>query len=174
MAPRIQPVEEPNSEQRELLAKTLTGSNGQPLNIFATLAHHPRLMSRVNALGGYFMVYGTITARERELVILRTAALARSQYEMAQHRRIGADEGLATEEIEAALNPDSPHAWSAHDRALLRFTDDLFRTDTVSDDHWRGLADRFNDTQRIELLMLVGFYRMLAGFLNSAEVELEH
>jgi len=30
-----------------------------------------------------------------------------------------------------------------------------------------------DDGQRMELLFLVGFYRMLAGFLNSSDVALE-
>ena len=50
MAPRIPPVEAPDEEQQELLAKTLMGPDGEPLNVFKTLAHRPRLLRRVNNL----------------------------------------------------------------------------------------------------------------------------
>lgn len=64
MPPRIQPVEDPDAEQSALLAKTLAGPDGQPLNIFRILVHRPELMKRVNALGGYFMAHGGIQVRE--------------------------------------------------------------------------------------------------------------
>ncbi len=51
-APRIAPITEPDAELTELLGKTLLGANGRPINIFGTLAHHPKLLKRFNVLGG--------------------------------------------------------------------------------------------------------------------------
>jgi 4-carboxymuconolactone decarboxylase len=173
MAPRILPLEHPDEEQRALLDKALPGPNGKPLNVFLTLAHRPELLRRVNALGGYFMVHGAIAPRERELVILRTAAHARSEYEIGQHRRIGAEAGLSAAEIEAVLDPASGHGWPQPDGALLAFVDELVETGTVSDAAWESLAGEYDDLQRVELLTLIGFYRMLAGVLHGLGVELE-
>jgi alkylhydroperoxidase family enzyme len=173
MTPRIPPVTEPDEAQRELLAKTLPGPDGAPLNVFATLAHLPHLLQRVNALGGYFFVKGGIAVRERELVILRTAAFIGSEYEIGQHRWIGAKAGLTPEEIEAALDRDRDHRWSADDAALLAFTDELLRTDTMTDATWDAVGGRYDDHQRAELLVLVGYYRMLGGVLNGLRVELD-
>lgn len=173
MAPRIAPVTEPDDEQRELLSKTLLGPDGTFLNVFATLAHLPHLLRRVNALGGYFFVKGGIEVREREIVILRTASYIGSEYEIGQHRWIGAKAGLTPEEIEASLDPKADHDWSEDDAALLHFCDELLATDTVSDATWDRLAGRYGDTQRAELLVLVGYYRMLGGVLNGLRVELD-
>jgi 4-carboxymuconolactone decarboxylase len=173
MAPRIPPVREPDDEQRELLAKTLHGPDGEPLNVFRTLAHRPQLLRRVNALGGYFMVDGALELRDRELAILRTAGHAHSAYEAGQHRWLGARAGLSREEIEAALDPGTRHVWSADDAALFGFVDELATRDTVSDAAWDALGARLDAHQRAELLVLVGFYRMLAGVLNGLGVELD-
>jgi len=173
MPPRIQPVAAPDAEQSALLAKTLAGPDGQPLNIFRTLAHRPELMKRVNALGGYFMAHGGIQVRDRELVILRTAAHAHSTYEIGQHRWIAARVGLSPEEIDAAADPASTYDWAERDRLLLGFADELVATDTISDVTWARLSARFDDHQGVELLVLVGFYRMLAGVLNGLDVELD-
>src|SRR5690606_25010610 len=122
--PRIAPVEQPDEEQSELLAKTLMGPDGQPLNVFKTLARVPQLGRRVNALGGYFMRHGDFPLRERELVILRTAALCRSDYEIGQHRWIGREmAGLSDAEIEAALDPELAFEWSEDDELVLAATD---------------------------------------------------
>lgn len=169
--PRIAPIEQADDAQREALSKTLPGRDGMPLNVFKTLAHRPKLLRRVNSLAGYFVVHGSIPVREREIVILRTAARAASAYELAHHRGFAAEAGLSAGEIEAAIDPGSTHIWSQRDGALLRLTDELFLQDGVSDETWESLADPWGDAGRLELLTLVGFYRMLAGVLNAVRVE---
>ena len=173
MAPRIPPVEEPDEEQQELLAKTLMGPDGQPLNVFKTLAHRPRLLRRVNALGGYFMAHGAIPVRERELVILRVAARADSEYEIGQHRWIAAKAGLTAAEIDAAVDPAREQPFTDDELALLALADELAATDTISDALWERLGGHWSDDERLELLVLAGFYRLLAGVLNGAGVELD-
>jgi alkylhydroperoxidase family enzyme len=168
--PRILPVDSPDVEQAALLAKTLLAPDGRPLNVFATLAHRPLLLRRVNALGGYFFINGHIAARERELVILRTATRIGSTYEIGQHRRIGVEAGLTSAEIDSAIDPTSEHSWSPDDRALLAFTDEVIRTDTISDAGWDALAGSYDELERAELLVLVGFYRMLGAVLNGLRV----
>lgn len=172
--PRIAPVREVDAAQREALGKTpLAGPDSVPLNVFATLAHRPQLLRRVNALGGYFGLHGSVPVREREIVILRTAGWVRSAYVEAHHRRLGREAGLSPEEIDAAAHPASAHPWSARDGSLLRFTDELLANDTVSDEAWDALADPWGDAGRLELLMLAGHYRMLGAMLNAVRVEVD-
>ena len=52
--PRIAPLTDPTPEVKELLDKTKI-RQGPVLNVFATLAHHPRLLKRFNVLGGLFL-----------------------------------------------------------------------------------------------------------------------
>jgi 4-carboxymuconolactone decarboxylase len=172
-ATRVAPVSHPDEDQRARLAKTPLGESGQPLNLFATLAHRPRLLTRVNSLGSCLMFGSVIPARERELVILRTAGRDHCAYEISHHRSLGAAAGLTDEEIEAALDPASSHRWLAADGAMLRVADELVDGADVSDAAWSGLDGVLDDAGRLELLVLVGFYRMLAGLLNGARVELD-
>jgi alkylhydroperoxidase family enzyme len=170
---RITPVREPTEEQRELLAKTLVAPGGQPLNIFATLAHHPRLLGRFNALGGLFLAKGLLPERERELVILRVAYRTGSVYEFGQHTVIGRRAGLTDDEIRAVTRPLDDGAWVEDDKAVLAFTDSLIDTDTVEDAEWAAVAARWDEPRLLELVLLVGFYRMVAGLLNAVGVERE-
>ncbi len=170
MPPRIEPVATPDEEQRAVLATTLPRADGAPLNVFATLAHVPRLARRVSALGGYFAVHAAIAPRDRELVVLRTALRVGSDYEIAHHRVIGAVAGLSEEEMDAAVDPDAAYAWAPADAALLALTDELCATHHVSDATWTALADR-DDAERIELLILVGTDALLGNVLNGLGVE---
>lgn len=169
--PRIAPVTDPDEEQTALLSKTLLTEDGTPLNLFATLAHHPRLLKRFNALGGFFLVHGSVPPRERELVILRVAARTGSDYEFAQHVVIGATAGLSGQEMARTRQP--LQEWDDEDRALLEFVDEVLDSEGAQVPSWDRLAARFPEPVMIELALLVGFYRMLAGFLNAVGVEVE-
>lgn len=171
--PLIEPLTEYDDDQWDVLSKTLLDEDGRPLNVFATLAHHPRLLKRFNALGGLFMAKGELPARDRELVILRVAARTGSDYEFGQHTVIGRRSGLDDDEIAAAMS--GPEAFADEDAVLVRFADELFEADAVSPETWKAVVEHrgYDTMQMIELTLVVGFYRMLAGFLNSAGVQRE-
>ena len=171
MTPRIPPVATFDEEQAKVLAKSPQRPDGRPLNVFATLAHRPALMARVNALGGYIVTRGLLDFRTRELVILRTAGTARSTYELYHHRPAGERAGLTAAEVAAAADPSRRQAWDAADRALLDVVDELLSTRTISDDRWAKLTAAFDEDRCLEVLMLTGFYAMLAGMLNGLGVE---
>ncbi len=170
-SPRIAPVTEPDDEQAALLSKTLLTKDGRPLNLFATLAHNPLLLKRFNALGGFFLRHGELPARERELVILRVAARTGSDYEHAQHVIVSEQVGLSRDEIDRAGGP--LETWGDDDRTLLRFVDEMIDSDGAEVMTWGSLGERYSDVQMLELSLLVGFYRMLAGFLVVVGVEIE-
>lgn len=171
MAPRIPPNASPEPEALELLAKS-PSIDGRPLNIFATLAHHPLLLRRYNALGGMFLFSGRLAPRDREIVILRVAWRTGCVYEFGQHTRIGRQAGLTDDEIARLARPGL-EAWAAPDRLLVAMVDDLQSEDRVTDGTWQDLAQRCSEPELVELLALAGFYRMTAGILNSLGVELE-
>ncbi|MWA02672.1 carboxymuconolactone decarboxylase family protein [Actinomadura sp. LD22] len=167
--PRIPPVQNAEGELAETLAKTLADPNGRPLNIFLTMARHPRLLKRWNVLAGAFRAHGLLAPRERELVVLRTAWRTRARYEWGQHVLIAREAGVAEDEIAAAA-VESLDRWPERERALLRFTDELLRDTDVSDEVWEPVARMLDQAELIELVMLVGLYRMAAGFLNTLRV----
>jgi 4-carboxymuconolactone decarboxylase len=171
--PRI-PVPDPLDEaQLAELEKAPRTASGASLNLFATLAHDPRLLRRVNALGGYFPTRGHLDGRTRELVILRTAGTLGCDYELLHHRALGERLGLTGAEVTAIAERDDAYAWSSSDRALLDCVDELLARHTVGDERWAALDGLLDDVQRLELLMLAGFYAMLAGMLNAVGVELD-
>ncbi len=91
------------------VAGRVTGT--EPPAVFLTLGRHRRLFWGWLLFAGALMPGGRLTRRETELVILRVATLSGSDYELAQHRRLGRKAGLSTDEIDrVALGPDDP-AW---------------------------------------------------------------
>ena len=170
--PRIAPITDFDDEVSEILSTALT-HGGKPLNIFGTLAHHPKLLKRFNLMGGFLLNKGLVPPRERELVILRVGANARAEYEFGQHTVIGLECGLTQDEIDALVRDPDTHPWSQGDAALIALADDLHADDCVSDATWAQLATVWSDAQLAELLVVAGFYRLVSGFLNSTGVQLD-
>ena len=142
------------------------------LNIFKTLAKHPKLGDRFGRFGGWLLYRGTVPARERELVILRVGWRSGSVYEFGQHTVIGGQAGLSAEEI-GRLAAEDVEDWPDDDRALVEMVDDLCSTNTVSDRVWERLAGRWSEAELMELLMVAGYYRLVSGFLNATGVQLD-
>lgn len=173
VAPRIPIVESPSEAVREIYAKALANPDGNPLNIFATLAHHPDVLKRFVSYAGYFLNKGLIPEREREVVILRIGWNCRSVYEFGQHTLIGRRVGLTDDEIAALTRSPDTHPWSVRDQALIEMCDDLCRDDCVADGTWRRLTEEWSEAELIELVMVAGTYRLVSGFLNTMGVELD-
>lgn len=174
MAPRITPlpVDGRDARTEELLAP-LRRPDGTELNIFATLARHPRLFKRWSAFGGTLLYRGTLPERERELLILRTGYLCRAHYEWGQHVEIGRAAGLIDEEIARVADGPEAAGWSSRDANLLRAADELHTDSRIGDITWAALAEQWDDQQLIEVCMVVGQYHLVAFALNSLGVEPE-
>lgn len=170
---RLSPVSTTNPELDEILSGGLMSPAGEPLNIFGTMAHHPKMLKRFIVFAGYFLNRGLVPAREREIVILRVGARTSSVYEFGQHTLIGRRCGLTDTEIASLAGDPDRHEWSDPDRALIAMVDDLCADDRVGDTTWTTLRSHWTDAELCELVMLAGNYRMVAGFLNTMGVQLD-
>lgn len=161
MKPRVEPV--PPGEWDDF-------QKANPYNVFTTMARHPALYQAWLRFGGV-LLDGTLPARDRELAILRTAHHSGSAYEWAHHVRIGRQAGLTDVEIESVRQPDA--LWPVEDRLVLQVADDLHYAGDVTDATWTALCDRYDEVGRIELVMLVAHYNMLAMVLRTLRVQIE-
>jgi alkylhydroperoxidase family enzyme len=172
-APRLSPVSPVTPDLEEIIAGGLKSVDGEPLRIFGTMGHHPKLLKRFLSFGGFFLNRGLIPEREREIVILRVGWNTRSIYEFGQHTVIGRNCGLSDAEINAIARDESDHPWSRRDRGLIAMADDICADDCVGDPTWQELRADWSNAELCELVLLVGMYRMVAGFLNTMGVELD-
>ena len=171
--PRILPLpaEEQDEQARELLAGVKV-TDAPAANIFATLVRHPGLFRRWLPFGGKLLA-GKLPARDRELLILRTALHCRAEYEWGQHRLIGLASGISEAELELVREGPGADGWDPFDAALLTAADELHADAHISDPTWDTLATRYDERQLIEVPMVVGHYHLVAFTLNSLGVQLE-
>lgn len=152
-------------------ASALFGRADVP-DVFVVLGLNARLFWPWLLFASRLMPFGRLDPRERELAILRTAWRCRSRYEWGQHVEIALRSGATVLDV-ARVARGADAFEDARTRALVRACDELCDADGIADDTWRTLSG-FHDTRAlIELTMLIGHYRMLAGFLNSSGIALE-
>lgn len=162
MSARLDPVTAPHDLLVAAQIDRLRPPGAPPLTLFTTLAHNPRVLSRLFA--GGLLDAGSVTVRQRELMILRTCAQAGADYEWGVHAALfaaaaGLDGGqLAATKRDNPLGPD----WSAEDLLILDTADALFAQADLSDGQWAALSGRFRPAQVVELLALAGYYRAIA------------
>ncbi len=172
-SPRIAPITELSPELQEIMGGGINSPAGTPLNIFGTIAHHPRLLKRFMNFAGLFLNKGLLPAREREIVILRVGWNCQSVYEFGQHTVIGERVGLSLDEVAGLTRDVVTGQWSDEDAHLIAMADELCADNCVSDATWHALAQKWNEAEIIELVMVAGVYRLVSGFLNTMGVELD-
>jgi AhpD family alkylhydroperoxidase len=150
------------------IAGRVAGTN--PPNLFLTLSRHRRLFRGWLRFAGRLMPGGSLPRRDTEMVILRVAHLRDSSYELEQHRRLARRAGLDPADIERVTRGPSDEGWSARQRVMLQATDELIRTQDVTDETWTKLRDHLDERRSIELVMLVGHYDMLATFIRALRI----
>jgi len=170
---RITPLESPYSEAVTAALERIMPPGVAPLVLFRTLAVNERVFLRLMA--GGLLDRGSITLREREIVIDRTCARCGAEYEWGVHMAFfGARVGFTEQEIAGTCTPDpAASGFTAREQLLLRMVDELHDTARVSDPLWLALRATWNEAQLIELVALVGFYHLISFAANAFRVPLE-
>lgn len=147
-----------------------------PQNLRLTLAQEPKLAIAFQQMAHVVLFKGSVPEREREIAIIRTGALTRSEYEWGMHVSIYAERcGLSEAQVmELTCNTVLSDAlWPEKERLIVRMVDELHHHSTVGDSTWAALQAHWPKEQVIELVLASSFYHMAAFFLNSMAVPLE-
>ncbi len=162
LAPLLPPTGRPKGEGRP-----------KGLNALGVLARYPELSRAYNTFSGQVMYGSTLSARHRELLVLRVAAVRDAEYQWRQHVASASDNEVDADEVaRVAVGPDAP-GWSDVERALLRAVDELLGDALIADETWSVLAGALEEQQLMDVVFTVGAYDVLAMALRSFGVPLD-
>jgi alkylhydroperoxidase family enzyme len=170
---RIQPTQPPYAAAVAAAFARVMPEGVPPLTLFRTLAVNERVFLRMMA--GGLLDRGSLTLREREIVIDRTTFRCGSEYEWGVHVAFFASRiGLTADEIRdlSATDPGTT-VFSPRERLLLRLCDELHATAGVDDDLWAELALAWSPEQLVELVALAGYYHAISFVTNAFRLPLE-
>ncbi len=146
-----------------------------PLALFRTLAVHDELAARMRPLGAGILGSRIVPPQTREVLIARTCALCRADYEWGVHAvAFGKALGLTDEQLYSTVHggPDDT-CWNTVQRNVIRFADELHHTSTISDRLFNDLSADFDDKQILELTATAGWYHTIAYVIGVAGVAAE-
>jgi alkylhydroperoxidase family enzyme len=169
---RIAPLEPPYApEIQAQFDRIMRGA--PPLSLFRVVAGNARAWDKFRA--GSLLDGGPLTLREREIVIDRTCALTRCEYEWGVHVAIFAKAAkLSDEQVRATvLAAADALCWSATEQALIAATDALHHRATLSVEEFVALSAHYDDAKIFEIMLLCGFYRTVSYLANGLELPLE-
>ena len=164
------PIHQLDSDQARLLEK-MREEGASPVTFVSTVARSPVLLKQVNRMAAVFQSC-SIEPAERELVILSVAAFCRSEYLFAEHTSISAKVGLTQIDLDHLWRRSISPSWNERQAGLVIFTTGLLGNDSISDESWQAAPFRDDPRRMIELISLVGFYRMIAGLTNAVRMKL--
>ena len=144
-----------------------------PLLLFRVMASQPRAWEKFR--GGGLLDKGPLSMRQREIVIDRTCALNRCEYEWGVHVTAFAQAAKFTEEQICATvhgGADAP-CWSEAEQAMIAAVDALHQRATLDEAEFARLKAHYNDAQILEIIQLCGFYRTVSYLCNALALPLE-
>lgn len=145
----------------------------QGRNVLGMLAHHPAMAKAFHTFNGHLQYATTLSMRQRELLVLRVAAVRGSEYEWRQHAVLAADAGITPEEVERIRSGGDAPGWAPLEAAMLRAVDELVRDGCIGDATYAALATELDAQQLLDLVFTVGCYDVLAMALATFGVELD-
>lgn len=161
-------IERVELDQVPLLARPYF-AEGDPGPIVRALAQVPELLVATLPFVGAALGPSAIDFRSKEIVIVRTSALAGCRYCVQTHAVVALEAGLSTAEV-AALQGTGPAEDAfpvPHERALVRWVDVVAGGGPVSDDDRAAVLASWTDHEVVELTTVVGATLMLNRFATA-------
>jgi alkylhydroperoxidase family enzyme len=155
-------------------ARELTLERGN-LNVYRALANAEKVFTGWMLAGRAILTSPVLPVRLREIVVLRTAYLMDSPYELGQHRDVARTAGLSRDEINAITSESD---WLTTDfnpveLAVLHLASELVTTLSVSAAVFDQVHKALGSEATVEVLMVISRYAGLALMLNALNVDLD-
>lgn len=173
--PRLTPLpaDEWDDGVRHALSPLLPASHATPDfagNILGTLVRHQPLTHAYLTFNAHLLRESTLSARLREVAILRSALVSRSDYLWDHHVPLALRAGLTDDDIEG-VRVGAPA--DGVDAAVVRAVDELAESKTLTDATWALVREHLDEQQVLDLIFTIGCYQVLAVTVNALGIQPE-
>ena len=138
---------------------------------YGILLHSPELAITGAALGNYVRWRSDLTAAQREIAVLTAARHFTAAVMWAGHVRLGRKAGVREIVIDTIAERGDLSALTDEEADIVRFVDELFANNRISDDTFAALHARLGDQGIVDITGLVGYYAFVGATLNTFQLE---
>jgi 4-carboxymuconolactone decarboxylase len=143
------------------------GRLGGPLN---TMLYAPAIGAAQQALGAALRYQLSLSRRVAEVVILTVAHHAGSDFQLAAHEPMARDAGLTDAELQALREWRDPRLADPAEQNAWRTTVALVQTGDLDDSAYAEAVGALGEQGLVELVTLVGYYRLVALALRAFRI----
>ena len=140
----------------------LVGDDGALEGPFNAMLLSPALGTALEALGAAVRYSTSLPDRAREMAILAVAGHEDSAFEWHAHEALGRQVGLTEADIAAIGAGQAPADADQAERTVVDVTFTLLRGGDLDEQAFESAASSLRSEGLLELMTLVGYYRMLA------------
>ena len=159
--------------QAQVLYDHLAAERGRVDGMYRSLLNHPELAQHIGELGSYLRFGDSVLPDEvRELVILRTARRLGAVYEWVKHLPPAREAGISETVIEQLRQEQKPGGLTRAQEAALSAVEFVLEQQSIPQDTQDALAKEVELKGVIELVVLCGFYQMIAAVIFAFDVPL--
>ena len=146
---------------------------GAIINLSLVQAHAPKIARATNA-SAFALRFDTVTPRSlRELVIMRTAQIAGSAYEINQHKPMMKMCGFTDRQIAEVARWKRSKLFDDKQRAVLAYVEQMAHGGNVDDATYGNLARHFTSQEIMEISATVASYYGTALLTRALRIQVE-
>jgi alkylhydroperoxidase family enzyme len=171
---RIAPLDPPHPPDVAAQLESMMPPGTPPIGLFRTFAKNLPMTVAMSGWGRYELGrHLSLTMREREIVILRTCARCRCEYEWGAHLMFFADRvELSRDQVTSLTqgSPDDPCWTNGRERVLIRVADALHESADLDDELWEAAREVLDERELLDLFLLCGWYHAISFAARAARV----
>ena len=171
---RLPPLPDPPTDPILIeLQQDTRSRGGEVINLHLTLGHAPKIAKARRALSGALRREAVTPRILRELTILRTAQIVRSDYELNQHYPMALKSGLTQQQIDAVATWRDSRLFDDKQRALLAYVEQLLAGGDVDDATFAAFAKHFTPQEIVEISVTATNYYGTGLLTRAFRIEIE-
>jgi AhpD family alkylhydroperoxidase len=171
---RLPPLPDPPTDPILLeLQEDTRSRGGEVINLHLTLGHAPKIAKARRALSGALRREAATPRVLRELVILRTAQIVRSDYELNQHIPMALKSGLTQQQLDEVARWRDSKLFDERQRAVLAYVEQLLAGGDVDDATFAALTRHFTPQEIVEISVTATNYYGTGLLTRALKIEVE-
>jgi uncharacterized peroxidase-related enzyme len=145
---------------------------GNVPNMFRVMAHRPEIFATMQAHFGAVLNTGTVPAKLKELIIVRTSQVNQTPYCLASHIILARGLGWTDDQLAHLADWSHRDDFTPAEKAALRLAETVTgNAHEVTDEQFAELRSFYSECEVVELLCAIGLFNYFNRFNNALQME---
>ena len=152
------------------LVERIKGERGKLLNLYGMLLHSPPVAEGWLTFLTAIRQKCALSARIRELVIMRIAVINGADYEFRAHTPFALAEGISQQQIDG-LRAGKADLFDSVEQSALAYCESMTRDVHVPDAVFDAVKIHFDEREMVELTATIAAYNLVSRFLEAMQID---